>query len=115
MTEKKTTTKRATKPVAKRTTSAKPKTPRARAPKKTASDNPERVALLQTHVGSNLLIRSNPSEADVVGFVTEHNRRYYAGEPGGPSGQPAFLIQSAAFFDNEVEAEEGTNGTPINI
>jgi hypothetical protein len=69
--------------------------------KKTATENPDRVAVLRTHVGIPLFIRANPSEEAVRGFVEEHNRRYHAGEPGGPSGQPAYLILGASYYDSE--------------
>lgn len=71
-----------------------------------AKTNPNRVAVLTTHIaGEYLIIRANPSAADVASFVAEHNRRYHLGEPGGPSGEPAFLVKAANFFDVEPEGE----------
>lgn len=88
---------------------------RTRAAKK-AQQNSDRVAVLQTHVNFPLIIRSNPSEEQVRSFVEEHNRRYHAGEPGGPGGQPAFLIQSGMWFDSEADYEANpSGGVPIDL
>lgn len=65
--------------------------------------NDQRVAVLATHVGNPLVIRSNPSEEEVRGFVEEHNRRYHAGEAGGPSGVAAFKIVGAKFYTSELD------------
>ena len=64
--------------------------------------NEDRVAVLSTHVGEPLVIRANPSKEQVVGFVAEHNRRYHAGEAGGPDGNAAYLVQGAKFYENEA-------------
>ena len=96
--------------------SPKPKTARAQAPKKVQAENPDRVAVLRTHVGHPLIIRANPTEEAVLGFVEEQNRRYHAGEPAGPSGQPAFLVVSGMWFESEAEFEVSPDGgTPINL
>ena len=80
------------------------------------TENADRVAVLSTHVGENLLIRSNPDEDTVREFVKEHNRRYHAGETGGPSGIPAYLIIGASYYDNELDVEDlNTSGTEIDI
>lgn len=95
-------------------TTPKPKTARARAPKVKA-ENPNRVAVLTTHTGFPLFLRANPSEQDVIGFVTENNRRYHAGEPSGPSGQPALLVKSAAFYESEEDALADNGAQPIDL
>ena len=64
--------------------------------------NEIRVAVLETHVEEPLVIRANPTEEAVKGFVAEHNRRYHAGEAGGPDGNAAYLIKSAKFYESEA-------------
>ena len=86
--------------------------PRPKANKKV---NPRRCAALYTHVDRVLIIRANPTVEAVKGFVLEHNRRYHKGEPGGPSGLPAFRIHRAAFFDDEMDAKEGFEGEEIDL
>lgn len=71
------------------------------------SENENRVAVLETHVGEPLVIRANPSEEAVKGFVAEHNRRYHAGEPGGPDGNAAYLIKGAKFYEDEASFLNG--------
>lgn len=72
--------------------------------------NEKRVAVLTTHAGEPLIIRSNPSVEDVRGFVKEHLRRYYAGEPGGPNGVPSVKVLGARYYTDEssfrTDAEE---------
>ena len=81
-----------------------------------AKKNPQRVAILQTHIGHNLMIGSDPSVQEVRSFVKEHNRRYHAGEPGGPSGIPAYLIQSAYFFEEQhPEGYDFEEGSEIDL
>lgn len=78
--------------------------------------NPDRVAALYTHIGDVLVIRANPSEDAVKGFVAEHSRRYHTGEPGGPSGIPAYHINSAKFFDSESDVyNESVEGEEIDL
>jgi len=78
------------------------------AEKKTAKkkDQSGRVAVLLTHVNIPLVLRANPTEEEVLGFVKEQNRRYHNGDPGGPSGLPAVLVREAAFFDEESPTDE---------
>lgn len=59
------------------------------------------VVVIDTHVGHDLVIRANPSDEDVRGFVAEHHRRYIAGEPGGPSGIPAYRLFTAKRYTDE--------------
>lgn len=59
------------------------------------------IAVITTSSGHPLILRSDPSVEDVRAFVAEVKRRYVAGEAGGPSGIPAELPISAAFFDSE--------------
>lgn len=59
------------------------------------------VVGLDTQVGETLLIRANPSDDAVRGWVEEHMRRYIAGEPGGPSGIPAYRIFTAKRYASE--------------
>lgn len=77
--------------------------------------NPDRVAVLETHVGQRLIIRANPTMVAVRGFVAEHNRRFLANEPGGPSGIPAFQILSAAYYPSEEEIDDPEKAEPIDI
>lgn len=72
---------------------------------KVAEENP-RIAVLSTHTAENLYLRANPTEEEVRGFVKEHNRRYHAGEPGGPGGSPALLIIGASFYDADDDLED---------
>jgi hypothetical protein len=67
--------------------------------------NPDRVAVLETHIGEKLYIRSDPSTDAVRSFVSEQNRRYHAGEAGGPDGLPAYLIRAAHFYAHESDPE----------
>lgn len=81
------------------------------AARKKKKASPDRVAVLRTHVGFPLVIRGNPTEEQVRGFVAEHNRRYHAGEPGSPPipGQPpapAYLVLGGAWFEAEVPSDE---------
>lgn len=87
----------------------------ARPRKKVTAESADRVAALRTHVGETLVIRANPSEDEVLNFVKEHNRRYFSGELGGPSGIPAFQIHKADFFDSEHEIDDPNKGTEIDI
>jgi hypothetical protein len=69
--------------------------------KKAAPKVPEtRVAVLRTD-SFPLVIRGNPSEEEVRGFVAEHSRRHVHGEAGGPNGERAHAIQDAFWFDEE--------------
>lgn len=78
--------------------------------------NPNRVAALETHIGETLIIRANPTKAAVRQFVEEHNRRYTAGETGGPSGQPALKILDAMYYPNERAVHDpDVDGTPIDV
>lgn len=84
-------------------------------PKKKAPPNPNRVAVLETHVGERLIIRANPALKDVKSFVAEQNRRYEAGEPGGPSGIPPYQIHEAAYFPSELDIDDPKKGTKIKL
>lgn len=78
--------------------------------------NPDRVAALYTHVGEVLVLRANPTEEEVLGFVAEHTRRYYSGEPGGPSGIPPYLIHKVVFYDSESDIyDDSKNGPELDI
>lgn len=59
------------------------------------------VVVINTHVGHDLVIRANPTDEAVRGFVAEHHRRYIAGEPGGPSGIPAYRLFTAKRYADE--------------
>lgn len=75
-----------------------------------------RVARLVCWDEEPLFIRGNPSREAVKEFVAEHNRRYMAGEPGGPGGAKPRRIISAALFDDELSAlDPSAKGKPINI
>ena len=82
--------------------------------KSKAKVNPNRVAVLETNVGSPLIIRSNPTVKEVRRFIQENNRRYHAGEAGGPSGQPSVLVKSAAFHESELDINKD-RGEEIDI
>jgi len=74
------------------------------------------VCVLTTHIPDQpLIIRADPSQESILSFVEEHNRRYHAGEPGGPSGIPAYLIVSAKVYASEADYEAGKPGTDIDI
>lgn len=77
--------------------------------------NPDRVAVLETHVGERLVIRSNPSPKAVKEFVIEQNRRYAEGEPGGPSGLPPFQIHEANFYPSEADIDSPQKATKIKL
>lgn len=67
----------------------------------------ESVVVLETHVGQPLIIRANPDDAAVRSFVKEHTRRYIAGEPCGPSGDPSFRIFNAKRYLTELDFLSG--------
>ena len=75
--------------------------------KKKAVAGDESVVVLETHVGQPLVIRANPSDEAVRGFVEEHTRRYIAGEAGGPSGIPPFRIYTAKRYADELAFLDG--------
>ena len=75
-----------------------------------------RVARLICWDDEPLFIRGNPSREAVKEFVAEHNRRYAAGEPGGPGGCDARRIISAAFFADELSGlDPSAKGKSIDI
>ena len=76
--------------------------------KKKAVAGDESVVVLETHVGQDLVIRANPTDEAVRGFVEEHTRRYVAGEAGGPSGIPPFRIYTAKRYADELAYLDGT-------
>jgi hypothetical protein len=81
--------------------------------------SPDRVAVLVTSTGP-LVIRSNPTQADVKRFVKEHNRRHRADEresEGGGRGRPAELVTEAYYFDAESPVNEYdlSAGTRIDL
>jgi hypothetical protein len=76
-------------------------TPKKAAPKPKKAENPDRIAVLKTHTGFPLVLRSDPDPGQVREFVREHNRRYHAGLPGGPDGNAALLIQGGFYFEEE--------------
>ena len=86
-----------------------------RATTKKAKVSESSVVVLATHVGQPLILRANPTDEAVRGFVEEHTRRYVAGEPGGPSGIAPFRIFNAFRFDSEEAWLEDANGTEIEI
>lgn len=65
------------------------------------------VVVLETHIGHDLVIRANPSDDEVRGFAEEHHRRYIAGEPGGPSGIPAYRLFNAKRYVSEESFDAG--------
>lgn len=84
--------------------------------KTATAENPNRVAVIATHTGEPLILRSNPSEEAVRSFVAEVKRRYHAGEVGGPSGIPARLPLSASFFEDEGDLHDfNKTGTEIDL
>jgi len=72
---------------------------------KKAAAKKDRVAVLRTN-GQPLVIGSGPTAADVKRFVAEHNRRFLAGEPGGPGGHAAAQILGAYWFDADSPIDE---------
>lgn len=79
---------------------------------KKKTDTLDSVVVLNTNVGEDLVIRSNPTDDAVRGFVEEHTRRYLAGQPGGPSGIPAYRIFNAKRYTDEDSYLTGS--TPVN-
>lgn len=77
----------------KKTTTRKPRA------KKHPADS---VVVLATATGEQLVIRANPTDDEVRGFVEEHTRRYLAGEAGGPSGIPPYRIFTASRYKDEA-------------
>ena len=71
------------------------------------------IAVMATAEGSPLILRGNPTLEEVKGFIREHNRRFDAGIPGGPSGLPAKQIISARWLYHENDLSQP--GTPIDI
>lgn len=69
------------------------------------------IVVLQTHVGQDLLIRGNPTDAAVRKFTKEHHRRYLAGELAGPSGDPPYRIFNAKRYDDEYAYLAGAEPT----
>lgn len=92
---------------------------RKAAPKKVKpieTDVIDQVVVLTTSVDHPLVIRANPSDEEVRGFVAEHTRRYVAGEPGGPSNIPAYRIFTAKRYADEVTfITGGDNFEEVNI
>jgi hypothetical protein len=74
-----------------------------------------KVAVLTTAQGLPLVIRSNPTQAEVKSFIKEHNRRYQVGEPGGPAGSDAVEIVSAHFYPSEEDIGQEALATPIKL
>jgi hypothetical protein len=72
---------------------------------KKKTDPKDRVAVLRTS-GQPLVIGSGPTAADVKRFVKEHNRRFFASEPGGPGGHPAVQVFAAYWFDTDSPGDE---------
>ena len=82
----------------------------------TEVDHNSRIVVLETHTGQPLILRSNPSKEEVDAFVEEHNRRYHAGEAGGPSGLPSRLIKSAHEYDREEDLyDTETEGREVDL
>ena len=57
------------------------------------------VAVVKFHSGASSILGGDPTEEELKGFVQEHNRRYHAGEPGGPGGELAELVTEVLLFD----------------
>jgi hypothetical protein len=74
---------------------------------KSKVDESQRICVLATHIGEDLVIGANPTTEEVRGFVGEHLRRYHAGEAGGPSGHPAHKILSATYYESAAAYHEG--------
>lgn len=72
----------------------------------------ENVVVLQTSIGSDLVIRSNPSNADVRKAVKIQTDRYLKGEHGGPAkDHPAHRIFNARRYASEYEYILGSEPT----
>lgn len=71
--------------------------------------NSDSVVVLNTHINEDLVIRGNPTKAQVRKFVKEHHRRYLAGEAGGPSGIPPYRIFNAKRYASEGEYLNGAD------
>lgn len=76
--------------------------------------NKNRIAVLET-ARLPLVIRSNPTQKSVFGFVEEQHRRLVAGEPCGPSGEPAFQITGAKYYESEEAWLAGKPGKTIPL
>ena len=90
-------------------------------PKK-KTDQTAQVVVLTTAVGEDLVIRSNPTDAEVRKFVKEHTRRQLAGEVSGYDlrGQAyqAHRIFTAKRYSSEalyLGAEAGSEPEEIDI
>lgn len=88
--------------------------------KKQTNPNQDAVVGLETHTGQMLVLYYDPSEEDVRQFVETQNSRYRAGQAGNESTDvvtnPAFLIKSAARFENQDDATANKNrGEEIDI
>ena len=79
--------------------------------------NLDRVAVMTTTVGELLVLGSDPTEDEVRGFVAEQNRRFWAGEPGGPGGSEPVLVTSARYFEENlpVAQHDLEKGEPIDL
>ena len=77
----------------------------------------DQIVVLETNVPFEpLIIRSNPTNKEVRGFVQEHHRRFLAGEWAGPSRERrAYEIKNARRFDDETAYLEGDVGKAIKI
>ena len=64
--------------------------------------NNDSIVVLSTSVGEYLVIRANPTDQAVRGYVTEQTRRFTAGHAAGPSGIPSYQIYGAARFETEA-------------
>lgn len=78
------------------------------------------VVGLETQSGAYIVLENSPDDDTVRTFVKIQNDKYKSGLPGNATSSyelnPAFLIKSAAVFDNYTDATANQNrGTEIDI
>lgn len=84
--------------------------------KKKTEGQPDSIVVMNTSIGEDLVLRSNPDDEAVRTFVEEHTKRYVAGQPGGPSGIQPYRIFNALRYPNEADYLLGeADGVEIDI
>lgn len=68
------------------------------------------VAVVKFHSGASSIM-DGVTEESLKGFVEEHNRRYHAGEPGGPGGELAELVTQVLLFDEYDDTYDESKAT----
>lgn len=63
----------------------------------------QKICVLETSSRFPLVIRGNPTDSEVKGFILEQQKRYWEHHPCGPSGEPAYRITSATWYDSEED------------